>query len=81
MLRQCTERKQQFHRAILRFSDECRVGGKHSREVFQNVLHDIDEYLEICERTGDRNGGGIEEAVALLKETERECLRNNTYVG
>lgn len=77
--RQCTERKQGLRRAILRFADECRLGVRHSKEMFQNVLSDIDEYLEICKQTEDPNSV-IEEAIAFIREVNRECMRNNTYL-
>ncbi len=37
-LRQCVERKQQLRRAILRFSDECRVGVKHLSQITEKLL-------------------------------------------
>ncbi len=76
---QKTERKNNVRRSILKFADECRVGTKHSKEMFINVMTDIDEYMELCHDTDDPNSV-IEEAICYIKEINHECLVENSYL-
>ncbi len=64
---------------ILKFADECRMEIKHSKEMFDNILMSIDEYLELCELTEDPNSV-VEEAIAYIKETNHERLKKNDYL-
>jgi hypothetical protein len=76
---QRVERKQNIRRSILRFSDECRIGTHHSREMFTNALADIDEYYELCKDTGDPNEV-IKEAIEYIREVNHQCLIQNNYL-
>ena len=73
------ERKKNIRRSILRFSDECRVGTRHSKEMFINVLSDIDEYELLCRDTDDPNSV-IEEAIEYIKELNHKCHKENSYL-
>jgi hypothetical protein len=78
-LSQKLERKQNLRRSILRFADECRIGVRHSREMFVNTLSDIDEYYVLCRDTEDPNEV-IKEAISYIKEIKHQCMVDNDYL-
>lgn len=73
------ERKRNLRKSILRFADECRIGQKHSKEMFDTTLMDISEYEELCKDTGDPNHV-ITEAINIIREINHECFINNSYL-
>ena len=77
--RQQEDAKQAKRRAILRFADECRLGVRHSKEMFNNVFTDIDSYEQLCKDTGDPNSV-LEEAIDYIKEINHKCLKENSYL-
>lgn len=77
--RQQEDAKQAKRRAILKFADECRLGARHSKEMFNNVFTDIDSYEQLCKDTGDPNSV-LEEAIDYIKEINHKCLKENSYL-
>lgn len=73
------EKKKNLRRSILRFADECRLKREHSKEMFNHVLKDIDEYKVICRETSDPNSV-IDEAIQIIKEANHICNRDNRYL-
>lgn len=73
------ERKRNLRKSILRFADECRIGQKHSKEMFDTTLMEISEYEELCKDTGDPNHV-ISEAISVIIEINHECFLNDTYL-
>ena len=74
-----SDRKKTLRRSILRFSDECRIGQRHSKEMFDTVLMEITEYEELCKDTSDPNHV-IAEAISVITEINHECFLNNSYL-
>lgn len=71
--------KKNLRRSILRFADECRIGRRHSKEMFDTVLCEIAEYEKICSETGDPNHV-IAEAVKVIKELYHRCYSENDFL-
>ena len=71
--------RQTLVRSILRFADECRIGVKHSKEMFDTILKDVDKYEAMYSK--DKQFDSImENAIQYIKEVNRECLKTNTYL-
>lgn len=76
---QKVELKQMRRRAILRFADECRIGTRHSKEMFDNVLKDISDYERMCSDTHDPNHV-LQEGVRIIEECYRKCMADNDFL-
>ena len=74
-----SDRKKTLRRSILRFSDECRIGQRHSKEMFDTVLMEITEYEELCKDTSDPNHV-IAEAIQFITELNHKCHIENDYL-
>lgn len=66
--------------AILRFGDELRLGIKHSKESFDNVLNTISDYDTYCNDHPTFKNKKAEINERYIAETYKECLRNNTFL-
>lgn len=65
---------------ILRFSDELRQGLHHSEESFNQVLEDIDEYLDYCDDHPKYPNTKAETAIGRIKEVYQKCIRENSFL-
>lgn len=66
--------------AILRFGDELRIGIKHSKESFDNVLVTISDYDHYCASHTDFKNKITEINEKYISDIFDECLRNNTFL-
>ena len=66
--------------AILRFGDELRLGIKHSKESFDNVLNTISDYDTYCNDHPTFKNKKAEINERYIAEIYKECLRNNTFL-
>lgn len=71
--------RQTLVRSILRFADECRIGVRHSKEMFDTVLKDIDKY-ESLYHENNKFDSIIENAILYIKDVNRDCLKTNSYL-
>lgn len=76
---QKAEYKQTKRRNILRFADECRIDVKHSKEMFDNVMSDIDDYEKLCTETKDPNHV-LQEAVRIIEHCYHKCMTENSFL-
>lgn len=65
---------------ILRFGDELRLGIKHSKESFDNVLNTITDYDTYCREHPDFKNKIAEINERYISEVYEECLHNNTFL-
>jgi hypothetical protein len=65
---------------ILRFSDECAEGVRHSESLFDDILDDIDRYEAYCNAHPEfpNNKGRV--AMERIKTIYEKCKRNNTFL-
>ena len=73
------DRKRTLRRSILRFSDECRIKQKHSKEMFDTVLMEITEYENLCKDTNDPNHV-ISEAINFITKLYNQCQSGNDFL-
>ena len=66
--------------AILRFGDELRIGIKHSKESFDNILGTISDYDRYCENHREFKNKITEVNEGYISDIYKECLRNNTFL-
>ena len=66
--------------AILRFGDELRMGIKHSKESFDNILITISDYDHYCETHTDFRNRITEINEKFIADTFDDCLRNNEFL-
>lgn len=60
---------------ILRFSDELRRGVKHSEESFNNILEDIDFYVNYCNSNADVYvNSKADAAIRNIKDVYDQCV-------
>ena len=65
---------------ILRFADETLEGRRHSKDSFDQVLRDIDDYEEYCEANpGFRNNQTVA-TVAYIKRVYAERLEKHDFL-
>lgn len=67
-------------RRILRFNDETLLNVNHSKEHFDNVLKDIDEYEEYCNAHPDYPNSRAVLAIAQIKEEYAKRLKENSFL-
>jgi hypothetical protein len=73
-------RAKQNRSDILRFGDELRLGIKHSKESFDNVLGTISDYDKYCTDHPTFKNKIAEINERYIAEVYEECLRNNTFL-
>ena len=65
---------------ILRFGDEVRIGIRHSKESFDEVLADITAYETYCNAHPEFPNNRTRAAEKFISETYDECLRENKFL-
>ena len=65
---------------ILRFGDEVRIGTRHSKESFDEVLADITAYETYCKSHPEFPNNRTRAAEKFISETYDECLRENKFL-
>lgn len=65
---------------ILRFNDEILINLKHSKEMFDQTLKDIDIYERYCEAHPDFENNITVMAVENIKDKYKSCMRNNSFL-
>ena len=65
---------------ILRFSDEMYNNIHHSKELFDQVLLDIDNYKLYCEKHKDFKNGKTVNAIERINVEYQKCLDNKTFL-
>ena len=65
---------------ILRFGDEVRIGTRHSKESFDEVLADITAYESYCNAHPEFPNNRTRAAEKFISETYDECLRENKFL-
>ena len=65
---------------ILRFGDEVRIGTRHSKESFDEVLADITAYETYCNAHPEFPNNRTRAAEKFISETYDECLRENKFL-
>ncbi len=64
---------------ILRFSNSCRNGQKHTEEEFDHIIEVTEKYHLIIARQNLTNGK-IDLEYAYILDTYRECQHNNSFL-
>lgn len=67
-------------RRILRADDEIRMGMKHSKDFFDDVLRDIDAYEEFCDEHPHFKNRCAESAIKNVAETYEICKAQNSFL-
>ena len=67
-------------RRILRADDEIRVGVKHSKDFFEDVLRDIDYYEEYCDAHPHFKNRCAESAIRNVSATYDACKAHNNFL-
>lgn len=65
---------------ILRFHDELRHGTQHTEEHYNEILSDIDIYEDFCDQHKDYPNTKAEVAISGIKESYKECIRDNSFL-
>ena len=67
-------------RRILRADDEIRMGMRHSKDFFEDVLRDIDSYEEYCDAHPHFKNRCAESAIRNVAETYDTCKAENSFL-
>lgn len=67
-------------RRILRFNDEAVFGLKHTREHFDEIIADIDNYESFCNENPDYKNNKGKMAMNNIKNIYQKCIDDNTFV-
>lgn len=65
---------------ILHFGDEILHGLKHSKESFDQVLADIDEYEQYCQDHPEFKNNRTVLTTSKIKETYTECIDKSSFL-
>ena len=65
---------------ILRFGDEVRVGTRHSKESFDEVLADITAYESYCQAHPEFPNHRTRAAEKFISETYHRCLKEDSFL-
>lgn len=66
---------------ILDFSDEIMHGVLHSEESFNQVLQDITDYDEYCEKHPNYKNARAKVAIANIQHVYENCVRECSFLG
>lgn len=66
---------------FLRFNDELLEGKKHTKEHFDEILEDIDDYEDYCANHPLYENSKAELAIANIKRIYNECLEEKKFLG
>lgn len=66
--------------SILRFGDELRIGIRHSKESFDNILVTISDYERYCGTHTDFKNKITEVNEKYIVDVFDRCLRENTFL-
>ena len=79
-LKEADEKEAKRLRArIISFSDSCRVHTKHTKNHFENVFRDYDDYLEYCKRHNFANHY-IEGEYEYIRSVYQKCLLEDDFL-
>lgn len=67
-------------RRILRTDDEIRIGVKHSKDFFDDVLRDIDSYEEYCDDHPHFKNKCAESAINNVLACYETCKADNSFL-
>ena len=67
-------------RRILRFNDELLIGIEHSKEYFDEIVSDTDEYKRYTESHPDYSNGKAKLACENIERVYRKCLENRKFL-
>ena len=73
-------RAQNARSRILRFGDEIRLKQKHSKDMFDSILLDIDIYEKYCNKHSEFSNNITLSTITIIKDTYQECLINNNFL-
>ena len=65
---------------ILRFDDELRMHMKHSKEYFDNIIEDIDEYEAYCIANPNFKNRKAESAINHIMTAYNKCHEQNDFL-
>lgn len=65
---------------ILRFHDELRHNIQHTEEHYNEIISDIDIYEDFCDQHKDYPNMKAEVAINGIKESYKECVKNNSFL-
>ena len=65
---------------ILRFGDEIRIGTRHSKESFDEILSDITEYESYCATHKDFKNNRTKSTEKIIIEVYEHCLRTDSFL-
>lgn len=71
--------KNRLRSRIIAFADSCRLEVNHSRSQFDNILRDITDYYNYCNKYHFENHQ-IEEDVEYIKNIYRKCMERNNFI-
>ena len=66
-------------RDILDFCNACMNGRKHTKEQFEFVIKQCDEYEAYIEKNHIRNGV-VDAAIQEIRRLNQRCIRENSYL-
>lgn len=64
---------------IICFSDACRMGSTHTKQHFENIFRDYDDYIKYCE-THKFENHFIEGEITYIKNVYADCLKDNKFM-
>lgn len=67
-------------RRILRADDEIRMGMRHSKDFFEDVLRDIDSYEEFCDNHPHFKNRCAESAISNVVSCYNKCKAENNFL-
>ena len=65
---------------ILRFGDELYQGKRHSKEHFDNILADIDEYDTYCREHPNFKNERTKMTETIILEQYRKCTQEHSFL-
>ena len=65
---------------ILRFGDEIRVGIRHSKESFDEILSNITEYESYCATHQDFKNNRTKATEKIIIEVYEHCLKTDSFL-
>lgn len=74
------DKADQSRNKILQYGDQIRRKIKHSQQAYNQILQDIDNYLEYCSKNPTYQNNKANDSIRLIRQMYHICKLENSFI-
>lgn len=74
------DKADQSRNKILQYGDQIRRKVRHSEQAYNQILQDIDNYLEYCSKHPAYQNNKAKDSIKLIRQTYHKCKLENDFI-